>query len=80
MSIRTTFETGSIPVETNYQSIVEHAIEGIFQTTLDGRYLLANPALAAMYGYGSVDELKSSLRRSPGSFMWTRIDARSSSG
>jgi PAS domain S-box-containing protein len=62
MSNRTTFETGFVPVETNYQSIVEHAIEGIFQTTLDGRYLLANPALATMYGYGSVDELKSSVR------------------
>jgi len=61
MSNRTTFETGSIPVETNYQSIVEHAIEGIFQTTLDGRYLLANPALATMYGYTCVDELKSSV-------------------
>jgi len=62
MSNRTTFETGNIPVETNYQSIVEHAIEGIFQTTPDGRYLLANPALAAMYGYASVQELKSAVR------------------
>ena len=41
--------------ETNYRSIVEHAIEGIFQTTPDGRYLLANPALAQIYGYASVD-------------------------
>jgi PAS domain S-box-containing protein len=47
---------------TNYRSIVEHAIEGIFQTTPDGRYLLANPALAFMYGYGSVNELKASVR------------------
>jgi PAS domain S-box-containing protein len=62
MSNRTTIDTGTIPVETNYQSIVEHAIEGIFQTTLDGRYLLANPALATMYGYASVDELKSAVR------------------
>jgi two-component system cell cycle sensor histidine kinase/response regulator CckA len=62
MSNRTTFETGNIPVETNYQSIVEHAIEGIFQTTLNGRYLLANPALATMYGYESVDELKAGVR------------------
>ena len=35
--------------EATYRSIVEHAIEGIFQTTPDGRYLLANPALAAIY-------------------------------
>jgi PAS domain S-box-containing protein len=48
--------------EATYQSIVEHAIEGIFQTTPDGRYLLANPALAEIYGYASVDELKGSVQ------------------
>ncbi|MGB8352702.1 MAG: response regulator [Chthoniobacteraceae bacterium] len=48
--------------ETNYRSIVEHAIEGIFQTTPEGRYLLANPALAEIYGYGSVDELKGNVK------------------
>jgi two-component system, cell cycle sensor histidine kinase and response regulator CckA len=47
---------------TNYRSIVEHAVEGIFQTTPDGQYLLANPALAAMYGYASVDELKGAVK------------------
>ena len=50
------------PVQTDYRSIVEHAIEGIFQTTPDGHYLLANPALAAMYGYASVAELKAAVR------------------
>ena len=40
-----------------YQSIVENAVEGIFQSTPDGRYLLANPALARMYGYDSAAEL-----------------------
>ena len=58
----TTTKTEEIPVETNYRSIVEHAVEGIFQTTPDGRYLLANPALAAMYGYANVDELKSAVK------------------
>jgi PAS domain S-box-containing protein len=52
----------SVPVDTTYQSIVEHAIEGIFQTSPDGHYLLANPALAKMYGYSSVDELKSGVQ------------------
>ena len=54
--------TDPIPSRTDYRSIVEHAIEGIFQTTPDGRYLLANPALASMYGYASVDELKESVK------------------
>ena len=49
--------------EATYRSIVEHAIEGIFQTTPDGRYLLANPALADIYGYSSVDELKGGVQQ-----------------
>src|SRR5436190_21177707 len=51
------------PSEATYQSIVEHAIEGIFQTTPDGSYLLANPALAHIYGYESVDALKNGVQQ-----------------
>lgn len=47
--------------EEKYRSIFENAIEGIFQTTLEGRYLSANPALARLYGYPSPDELKARL-------------------
>ena len=43
--------------EENYRGIYENAIEGIFQTTPDGRYLSANPALARMLGYASPEEL-----------------------
>ncbi|MBD2014763.1 PAS domain S-box protein [Microcoleus sp. FACHB-53] len=43
--------------EEKYRSIFENAIEGIFQTTADGCYLSANPALARMYGYKSPEEL-----------------------
>ncbi|HEY9655539.1 MAG TPA: PAS domain S-box protein, partial [Crinalium sp.] len=43
--------------EAKYRSIFENAIEGIFQTTLDGRYLSANPALAKLYGYDSPTDL-----------------------
>ncbi|MBE9020139.1 PAS domain S-box protein, partial [Chroococcidiopsidales cyanobacterium LEGE 13417] len=43
--------------ETKYRSIFENAIEGIFQTTPDGRYLTANPMLAKIYGYSSPAEL-----------------------
>jgi PAS domain S-box-containing protein len=39
--------------EERYRSIFENAVEGIFQTTLDGRYITVNPALARMYGYDS---------------------------
>lgn len=47
--------------EEKYRSIFENAIEGIFQTTPDGRYLSVNPALARMYGYASPEELMSSV-------------------
>ncbi|HEY9621005.1 MAG TPA: PAS domain S-box protein [Crinalium sp.] len=43
--------------EEKYRSIFENAAEGIFQTTPDGRYLSANPALIRMYGYSSAEEM-----------------------
>ena len=43
--------------EEKYRSIFENAVEGIFQTTPDGRYLSANPALARLYGYESPQEM-----------------------
>jgi PAS domain S-box-containing protein len=47
--------------EQKYRSIFENCLEGIFQTTSDGQYISANPALARMYGYESVDELIADL-------------------
>lgn len=44
-----------------YRSLVENAAEGIFQTTTDGRYLLANPMLARIYGYDSPREMVATL-------------------
>ncbi len=43
--------------EQKFRSIFEKAGEGIFQTTPDGRYLAANPALARFYGYRTSEEL-----------------------
>lgn len=43
--------------EDQYRSIVENAIDGIFQTSPTGRFLSANPALAKIYGYDSPTEL-----------------------
>jgi len=47
--------------EAKYRSIVENAVEGIFQTTPDGKYVSANPALARIYGYDSAEELLANL-------------------
>lgn len=43
--------------EERYRSIFENAVEGIFQTTLDGKYVAVNPALARMYGYDSPEDM-----------------------
>ena len=47
--------------EQRYRGIFDHAIEGIFQTTPEGRYLGANPALARIYGYTSPEDLQREL-------------------
>jgi PAS domain S-box-containing protein len=47
--------------EEKYRSIFENAVDGIFQTTPDGHYLSANPALARIYGYSSPEELIANL-------------------
>ena len=49
-------ERALLEAEAKYRSIFENAIEGIFRTTADGRFLAANPALAEIYGYGSPEE------------------------
>src|SRR5438270_8194673 len=47
--------------EQKYRAIFENAIEGIFQTTPDGKYISVNPAMARMYGYSSPEELINSV-------------------
>ncbi|GAU09215.1 sensor domain-containing protein [Desulfoplanes formicivorans] len=48
--------------ERKYRDIFTHSVEGIFQTTPQGRYLEANPALARIYGYDSPEELINDLQ------------------
>ena len=47
--------------ELKYRSIFDNAVEGIFQTTPDGRFITANHALAKMYGYNSPEDLMEKL-------------------
>jgi PAS domain S-box-containing protein len=37
--------------------LVENMAEGVYRTSEDGRFLDANPAMARIFGYGSVEEL-----------------------
>lgn len=47
--------------EENYRGIYENALEGIFQSGLDGRYISVNPAMARLYGYISPNEMIASV-------------------
>ena len=46
-----------LEAEEKYHSVFDHLVEGIFQTTPDGRYLMANLALARIYGYAAPEDL-----------------------
>ncbi|WPF89697.1 EAL domain-containing protein [Cyanobacterium aponinum AL20118] len=48
-------------VEDRYRNFFENAVEGIFQTTIDGYYLSANKALAKIYGYDTPIQLIKNL-------------------
>jgi PAS domain S-box-containing protein len=47
--------------ESKYRGIYENAIEGIFQTTPQGRFLDASPSLAGSLGYESPQELVATI-------------------
>ena len=41
----------------DYRALVEHAGYGIYRASVDGRFLMVNPALRRMLGYGFEEEL-----------------------
>jgi two-component system cell cycle sensor histidine kinase/response regulator CckA len=43
--------------EENYRSIFENAVEGMFQSTPQGRFITVNPAMARIFGYDSPNEM-----------------------
>src|SRR2546430_1449937 len=51
-----------LQAEQKYREIFENAGEGIFQTTPDGKFITANPALARMLGFDSPEELIAARR------------------
>jgi PAS domain S-box-containing protein len=50
-----------LETEAKYRQIVENAAEGIFQTTPEGHYRSANPAMARILGYPDVETLLQSV-------------------
>ena len=47
--------------EERYRSIFENAQEGIYRSTPGGRIIMANPAMAKIFGYASPEELMSGI-------------------
>jgi two-component system sensor histidine kinase/response regulator len=45
-----------------YREVVDNVLEGVFRTAHDGRTINANPALAQMLGYDSVDDLLAAVK------------------
>ncbi len=43
--------------EARYRELYENVVAGVFQSTGDGRFISANPALVRLLGYASEDEL-----------------------
>lgn len=61
ISKRKSVEQSLRETESRYRSIFENSIEGIFQTSAGGEYLIVNSALADIYGYSSPDDLMHAL-------------------
>ena len=47
--------------EARYRGFFENVVEGLFQTTLDGRFIMVNPSLAYIFGYESIEEFLSNI-------------------
>ncbi len=54
-------ETARRQAEAQYGTLFEHAVEGIFRSSLAGQFISANPALARIYGYAAPAELLASV-------------------
>ena len=48
--------------EEKYRNIFERSVEGIFQSTFEGKLISANPAMAHIFGYDSPDDMIQNIR------------------
>jgi PAS domain S-box-containing protein len=48
--------------EAKYRHIFENAMEGIFQTSIDGEILSANPSFAGLFGYRSPKDIMKTIK------------------
>ena len=69
--------------ERRFRGLFENVVEGVYQVTMDGYLVSANPALIEMLGYASLQELRAvgsteRLYVDPGKRGWTRAQATGS--
>ncbi len=51
--------------EARYRGLFENAVEGIFVSTAQGRFVSLNPAMARIHGYDSPEEMIASIQNIP---------------
>jgi PAS domain S-box-containing protein len=61
ITVRKRLEEAVHQAEEKYRNIYENSMEGIFQMSHEGRFISANPALAAIHGYASPGEMVDSV-------------------
>ncbi|OPL07568.1 MAG: hypothetical protein AVO33_04785 [delta proteobacterium ML8_F1] len=63
MAVRLQKQTKALrQAEEEYRTIFEQAMEGIFQSTPEGRFIRVNPAMAAIFGYDSPRQMLAEVR------------------
>ncbi|MFA5182074.1 MAG: PAS domain S-box protein [Syntrophales bacterium] len=50
-------ESALLESETRYRQLFENSVEGVFQSTPQGIYVVVNPAFARIFGYASPEEM-----------------------
>ncbi|WP_420238594.1 PAS domain S-box protein [Telmatobacter bradus] len=58
---RKRLERTLIEAERKYRALFDSALEGIYQISMEGKFLTANLSCARLLGYDSVEELKTSI-------------------
>jgi PAS domain S-box-containing protein len=61
ISKRVEMENKLIATQKQYQSIFDNTADGIYQSSENGRFLIANNSMARIFGYNSPDELMSAV-------------------
>lgn len=62
ISERKRIEEALREAQEKYRNIIENAVEGIFQTTIEGKVLMVNPAYANIFGYDSPQEMMNAVK------------------